>query len=45
MPALCATDEVMFRLQHGNLYREHTIARGEGICDYWVVGDKIKHPE
>ena len=45
MPALCSTDEVMFRLQHGKLYREHTIARGEGVCDYWVVGDKIKYPE
>ena len=44
MPALCATDEVMFRLQHGRLYREHTIARGEGVCDYWVVGDKIQNP-
>ena len=45
MPALCATDEVMFRLQHGKLYREHTIASGEPICDYWVVGDRIKIPE
>ena len=40
MPALCATDEVMFRLQHGRLRREHTIARGEGVCDYWIVGDR-----
>jgi len=40
MPALCATDEVMFRLQHGKLYREHTIANGDGLCDYWIVGDK-----
>ena len=40
MPALCATDEVMFRLQHGRLHREHTIANGDGVCDYWVVGDK-----
>ena len=44
MPALCSTDEVMFRLQHGKLYREHTLARGEGVCDYWVVGDKVKNP-
>lgn len=42
MPALCSTDEVMFRLQHGKLYREHTIANGDGICDYWVVGDRVK---
>ena len=41
MPALCATDEVMFRLQHGKLYREHTIAGGDGICDYWITGDRI----
>ena len=40
MPALCSTDEVMFRLQHGKLYREHTIANGDGLCDYWIVGDK-----
>ena len=45
MPALCSTDEVMFRLQHGKLYREHTIANGEALCDYWVVGDKIKSPQ
>ena len=44
MPALCATDEVMFRLQHGKLYRDHTIAGGDKICDYWVVGDKVKNP-
>ena len=44
MPALCATDEVMFRLQHGKLYRDHTIADGDKICDYWIVGDKVKNP-
>ncbi|MBR1560423.1 MAG: L-2-amino-thiazoline-4-carboxylic acid hydrolase [Clostridia bacterium] len=42
MPALCGTDEVMFRLQHGRLHREHTIANGDGICDYWVVGDRVE---
>ncbi len=45
MPALCATDEVMFRLQHGKLHRKHTIAKGEPICDYWVVGDKAEDPK
>ena len=45
MPALCATDEVMFRLQHGELRREHTIARGDPVCDYWVVGDRLEHAE
>ena len=45
MPALCATDEIMFRLQHGKLYREHTIANGDGICDYWIVGDQNRDPK
>ena len=40
MPALCSTDEVMFRMQHGILHREHTIASGGPVCDYWIVGDK-----
>ena len=42
MPALCSTDEVMFRLQHGTLHREHTIANGNSMCDYWIVGDRVK---
>lgn len=45
MPALCSTDEVMFRLQHGMLHREHTIAGGDPVCDYWIVGDKMKKQE
>ncbi len=45
MPPLCATDEVMFRLQHGRLYREHTIADGGAVCDYWIVGDRAEAPE
>lgn len=45
MPALCATDEIMFNLQHGILYREHTLAEEQGECDYWVVGDKTENPQ
>ena len=45
MPALCATDEVMFKYQHGVLHRQHTLARGEAVCDYWVVGDQVKDPQ
>lgn len=29
MPALCSTDEIMFKLQHGKLYREHTLAKNQ----------------
>ena len=45
MPYLCATDWVMFQLQHGVLRREHTIADGGEMCDYWVVGDKTPDPK
>ena len=45
MPALCSTDEVMFKLQHGKLYREQTIASGGNMCDYWIVGDKVIAPK
>ncbi len=45
MPALCSTDEVMFRLQHGILHREHTIAGGDPVCDYWIVGDRSADPK
>ena len=45
MPYLCATDRVMFRLQHGVLHREHTIADGGAVCDYWVVGDRTPDPQ
>ena len=45
MPSLCATDEIMFRLQHGRLYREHTLAGGDAECDYWVVGDRVTDPK
>ena len=41
---LCATDKVMFAYQHGRLCREHTIASGDAMCDYWVVGDRVKEP-
>lgn len=42
MPALCSTDEIMFELQHGKLYRENTLASGGSVCDYLIVGDKTE---
>lgn len=40
MPPLCETDHKMAAIKHGKLKREHTIAAGGEICDYWFVGDK-----
>ena len=45
MPGLCATDQVMFRYQHAVLHRAHTLAQGDDVCDYWIVGDKVKNPQ
>ena len=30
---------------NSRLIREHTVAAGDGICDYWTVGDKINNPQ
>lgn len=45
MKPLCELDAVMFAYQHGILHRGHTIASGGELCDYWIVGDKIKNHE
>lgn len=45
MKPLCETDQYMFAYQHGVLHREHTIADGAKICDYWIVGDRLSDPE
>ncbi|MCR5716842.1 MAG: L-2-amino-thiazoline-4-carboxylic acid hydrolase [Lachnospiraceae bacterium] len=44
MRPLCETDKVMFAYQHGVLHREHTIASGGSMCDYWTVGDRMTDP-
>ena len=45
LETLCDTDWLMFKMQHGVLHRECTLARGQHMCDYWVVGDQVKDPE
>ena len=45
MASLCQTDSVMFAMQHGVLHRDCTLAGGDPMCDYWIVGDKEKDPK
>lgn len=45
MPSLCETDSTMFAFQHGVLHRDHTIASGDDVCDYWIVGDQVADPQ
>lgn len=44
-PLFCAMDYKTLSLLHADLYRDHTIAEGAGVCDFWIVPDNIKHPK
>ena len=45
MGPLCQTDKIMFQMQHGVLHRDFTLAGGDRMCDYWVVGDQVDDPK
>lgn len=40
LPVMCEIDFLTAGLMHAKLIREHTLASGGDICDYWFVGDK-----
>ncbi len=42
-PVLCDIDYITMSMMHSRLIRKHTVAEGAGICDYWIIGDKIKN--
>lgn len=42
---LCNIDYITMSMMHSRLIREHTVAEGAGICDYWTVGDKVAEPK
>lgn len=44
-PVLCNIDYLTIGMMHAVLIREHTIASGGKICDYWIYGDQVKDPE
>lgn len=44
-PVLCNIDYITFKLMHANLYRQHTIANGDDICDYWLVDESVENPQ
>lgn len=45
LPVMCDIDHMTAKLMHFKLHREHTLAGGGKVCDYWFVGDKIKNPQ
>ena len=40
MSVLCSSDHDVFEPLHCKLIRYHTVANGDGYCDFWQVGDK-----
>lgn len=45
LPVMCDIDFLTAGLMHANLHREQTLAGGGTMCDYWYVGDQMKHPK
>lgn len=39
LPVMCDIDYLTAGLMHAKLIREHTLASGGEVCDYWFVGD------
>lgn len=33
------------KLRQGKLIRKFTLANGDDMCDFWIVGDKLENPE
>lgn len=42
LPVMCDVDFLIAKLMHFKLHREHTLADGGEVCDYWYVGDREK---
>lgn len=45
LPVMCDMDFLTAGLMHAKLHREHTLAGGGKICDYWYYGDQLKNPK
>lgn len=45
LPIMCDIDYKTAALMHAKLHRDHTLAGGGEVCDYWFVGDKVENPK
>ena len=43
-PMFCELDHLMIKTRHAKLYRDKTLANGDDMCDFWIVGDKVQNP-
>ncbi len=41
----CGIDHLTIKLAKGKLIRNCTLANGDAVCDFWIVGDKVENPQ
>lgn len=44
-PLFCELDHLTIKTRKAKLFRDKTLAKGDDICDFWIVGDKVKNPK
>ena len=44
-PLFCELDYLMIKTRKAKLLRDKTLAKGDDICDFWIVGDKVQNPK
>lgn len=44
-PMFCGIDHLTIKLAKGKLIRKCTLANGDQMCDFWIVGDKMQNPQ
>ena len=44
-PIFCELDHLTIKTRKAKLLRDKTLANGDDMCDFWIVGDKVKDPK
>lgn len=44
-PIFCELDHLTIKARKAKLYRDKTLAKGDDMCDFWIVGDEVKYPK
>ena len=44
-PIFCELDHLTIKTRKAKLLRDKTLANGDDMCDFWIVGDRVKDPK
>ena len=44
-PIFCELDHLTIKVRKAKLFRDKTLAKGDDMCDFWIVGDKVQNPK